>query len=55
MPYPEICALISFNADEGATGQDLHGDIPKLCEVEEARIAQYRCECILNHLLNKGM
>ncbi|KAI1812744.1 hypothetical protein GGS20DRAFT_587171 [Poronia punctata] len=34
---------------------DISEAIPRLCDVEEARIVQYRCECILDYLVGKGL
>ncbi|KAI1304790.1 hypothetical protein F5Y03DRAFT_395313 [Xylaria venustula] len=34
--------------------QNLSGNIPVLCEIEEARSLQYQCECIESYLIDEG-
>ncbi|KAI1180489.1 hypothetical protein F4777DRAFT_585401 [Nemania sp. FL0916] len=38
-----------------ARSQNLPGNVPVLCEIEEARSLQYRCECIESHLIDEGI
>lgn len=38
-----------------ARSQNLSGNIPVLCEIEEARSLQYRCECIESYLIDEGL
>ncbi|KAI1351182.1 hypothetical protein F5Y01DRAFT_130613 [Xylaria sp. FL0043] len=38
-----------------ARSQNLSGNVPVLCEIEEARSLQYRCECIESYLIDEGL
>ncbi|KAI0197759.1 hypothetical protein F4808DRAFT_289193 [Astrocystis sublimbata] len=41
--------------EEYCASQNLPGNFPVLCEIEEARSLQYRCECIESDLAEKGL
>ncbi|KAI0109552.1 hypothetical protein GGR51DRAFT_569838 [Nemania sp. FL0031] len=38
-----------------ARSQNISGNVPVLCEIEEARSLQYRCECIESYLIDEGL
>ncbi|KAI0548558.1 hypothetical protein F4679DRAFT_585355 [Xylaria curta] len=43
------------NLEAWARNQNLSGNVPVLCEIEEARSLQYRCECIESYLIDEGL